>query len=397
MQHFFILGNNPTLSIAEITRIFPENTSGEIVSSDVFLLEEEFTSHDLIKRLGGTIKLGEILYTNENNNNLKKELIEIIKQQIKEKEITSKFKFGISLYGKSNLNTKKLGIEIKKELKSKEIKCRFVESREKTLSSVVVTQNKLIEKGIEIILIIKNGKILVGYSQAVQLFKELSKRDFGRPARDDKSGMIPPKLAQIMINLTGKNDNFLDPFCGSGTFLMEAALMEFKNITGSDLSKKAIDDTNKNTNWIKNNFDISEFNFKTYILSATNISEKIKPKSIEAIATEPYLGPQRGWHDIKKTIKELEDLYSNSLIELRKILKDDGIIVMIWPQFQTNDNTNKSLWKFLNPNISGFKIVPPLPEYLKHNKHIKLSGKETMTYGRPGQKIFREIVILKKA
>ena len=60
-------------------------------------------------------------------------------------------------------------------------------------------------------------KGFLGQTLVVQPFKVLSKRDFGRPARDDHSGMLPPKLAQIMINLARRNDDIstktiLDPF-----------------------------------------------------------------------------------------------------------------------------------------------------------------------------------------
>jgi len=407
MKHFFILGNNPTLSIAEISNLFPNNTTGEILGTEVFLLEEDINSKDLIKKIGGTIKLGKIVNEINNVNNLKKELLKTIKElRIKNSELRDgKFKFGISYYGKGKIDTRKIGISIKKELKESGVSCRFVESREKTLSSVVVTQNKLIEKGIEFVLIKEGSQILIGQTEAVQPFKELSYRDYGRPGRDDQSGMIPPKLAQIMINLTktplitkeGQGVVLLDPFCGSGTILQEAVLIGYKNLIGSDISQKATKDSEKNINWLKSKFQISNFKFQIHTISATQISKTIEPKSIDTIVTEPYLGPQRGWHDIKKTILELNDLYSKSLSEFKKILKDDGTIVMIWPQFQDRSGNHQSPWKFLSPNITGFKIINPIPKYLQNNQTINLTSKNTIVYGRPGQKIFREIIVLKKA
>lgn len=155
---------------------------------------------------------------------------------------------------------------------------------------------------------------------AVQPFKELSFRDYGRPARDDKSGMLPPKLAQIMINLSGANPDraALDPFCGSGTILTEAMLMGFKNIIGSDISGKALRDTKDNIAWIQSKFQISNFNFQLFNSGAARISEHTAPNSIDAIITEPYLGPQRGQFEISKTAKNLEQLYSESLAEFKK-------------------------------------------------------------------------------
>jgi 16S rRNA G966 N2-methylase RsmD len=238
----------------------------------------------------------------------------------------------------------------------------------------------------------------------------LSFRDFGRPERDDASGMIPPKLAQIMLNLSGisplrpsKNGLpvlsaaeggavLLDPFCGSGTILMEAALMGIKTIIGSDISEKAISDTKKNAAWIgEKNLNLKNqiSNLKLFTTSATEISKKILQKSISAIVTEPYLGPQRGAHNIQKTIQELENIYAASLREFAKILKPAGRVVMIWPVF-TGRGSHQ--WDFLNPDISGWQIINPLPENLRQK--LLTTRRGTIVYGREGQKVRREIVVL---
>jgi len=292
---------------------------------------------------------------------------------------------------------------IKKFLREKEISCRWVTSREKNLSSVVVEQNKLITQGIEIALIENNKNILIGQTLAVQPFKELSFRDYGRPARDDYSGMLPPKLAQIMINLSQAKppNTILDPFCGSGTILTEAMLMGYHNLIGSDVSTKAMADTEKNIAWIKNKFQISlsaptcagrqakNFKFHLYTRGVNELVQSIKPESIDAIITEPYLGPPRGKFNIKQAMKKLEKLYSESLNEFKKMLKPNGRIVMVWPVFQ------QTLCLF--PNLNGLKIISPIPENIKNNKLIKLTTRKTIIYGRQGQKIWREIVILTKS
>jgi len=310
-------------------------------------------------------------------------------------------------------------MEIKKHLKNQGISCRWVVSREKNLSSVVVEQNKLIFKGIEIVLIGEKEKISIGKTLAVQPFKELSFRDYGRPGRDDYSGMLPPKLAQIMINLAVPpllarrgvgGEVILDPFCGSGTILTEAMLMGYKNLIGSDISPKAITDTKKNITWIKEKFAICDVRYAIYNKNVLELSQTIKPRSINAIITEPYLGPQRGKIDIKKTIPELEQLYTKSLQEFSKILKPNGRIVMIWPVFQDShlslrgprrgggrsNLTNSVFNKTISPNLNNFKIINPIPESLRQNKKVILTERNTIIYGRPGQKVWREIVILEK-
>ncbi|MFA6171259.1 MAG: methyltransferase domain-containing protein [Patescibacteria group bacterium] len=416
MKYFFILGNHPALSLAELLAVLGKDgfiTAGN--EAAVFELDGGLDAEKLIKNLGGTIKVGIIGNELEQANSEKilSRLSGILPREKKE----GKFKFGISVYGNLKLNEKKMGMEIKRLLKEKGISSRWVISKEKQLSSVVVDTNKLVtENGMEVVIMKMGGKIIVGKTLAVQPFRELSFRDYGRPSRDDLSGMLPPKLAQIMINLAGvgnedgqnykegdKNKDgyedghkekygavILDPFCGSGTILTEAMLMGFNNLIGSDISEKAIADTKENVLWMKEKFRLPEPELELYQKSATELSKFLKPESVSAIITEPYLGPQRGQVDLRKIKKELEDLYGQALLEFKKVLKKDGKIVMIWPVFHRGEE-----WVQLSPKIDGFKIVNPLKGAGNSNGGFKgLTNRGTLIYGREGQKVWREIVIL---
>jgi len=68
--------------------------------------------------------------------------------------------------------------------------------------------------------------------------------------------MLPPKLAQMMINIAltptlsqrerEKNISIYDPFCGLGTILIEALNSGYSNVYGSDLNEKMVEATSKN-------------------------------------------------------------------------------------------------------------------------------------------------------
>jgi UDP-galactopyranose mutase len=131
--------------------------------------------------------------------------------------------------------------------------------------------------------------------------------------------------------------------------------------------------------------DVQLFN-----VSATELYKKIKPASIDAIVTEAYLGPQRGRHDIRKTIKELETMYSQAIKEFKKVLKNNGKIIMIWPVFRS-----KKYFDLMTPVTKGFKIVDILPDNFQNN-NLTLSKRNTIIYGRSDQKVWREIIVLKK-
>lgn len=380
---FFIFGNHPDLSLAELNALL-DCRKGEVLNKKLFYLPNTFNlvPNSFIDQLGGTVKIGEVLEVFSSDE--KKEALEFIKKLIikEAKNSDNKFNFGLSDYS-LNFLPNNFGLSLKKELKKQNISSRFVFSQEAILSSVLVAQNKLVSRGIEIIVASDKGKILIGKTKAIQDFKDLSKRDYGRPARDDHSGMLPPKLAKIMINLAGYGDEssvLLDPFCGSGTILTEAILSGYQKIIGADISKKAINDSKLNLQWTKNRYNLSSIDARFINRSVLNLTKVIKEKSVDCIITEPYLGPQRKLTNISLVKEELEDLYSQSLAKFSQILKDDGLIVMIWPVFFGNN--------YINPDYNAWDLVEF--ENLSNNK------RKTLLYGRQGQKVWREIVVLRR-
>ena len=153
---------------------------------------------------------------------------------------------------------------------------------------------------------------MIGITRSVQPFDEFSRRDYGRPNRDPRSGMLPPKLAQIMINLsrTQKTATLLDPFCGSGTIIQEALLMGYTQVIGSDISQSAVENTKTNLAWLK---------LKAQQLIVSNVAalaKHVPAQSIDAVVTEPYLGPPLlgnvPLEHIKNTLHTLAALYHDA-------------------------------------------------------------------------------------
>lgn len=393
MKYFFVLGTNSALSVAELNAAI-DFENPRLLAADFLVVDSprEIQAENLIKRLGGIIKIGRIEVEIKSGDD--KRLAGAIKHIATTRQLAgsgSKFNFGFSDYGKRFFNKKDLGLKLKKSFSEENISSRFVISREKTLSSVVVTQNRLLKNGVEFVLAGDGDDILIGATLAVQPFKDLSLRDFGRPARDDMSGMLPPKLAQIMINLAQVADmsaTIIDPFCGSGTVLSEAIMMGYKHLFGSDNSPKAIEDTRRNINWTKELYKIEDVKLKLFVKNALDLSKFIKGDSVEAIITEPFLGPQRGMINFKAVISNLEELYSGSIREFNKILVSGGRVVMIWPMFYGQ--------RPMTPNYEGFKMLNMIPETLRTSEFIKKHNRDTIVYGRPGQKVYREIVVLEK-
>lgn len=363
MMYVFILGHNPKLSVAEIMAVLPKSQKVDETSSFLIIETDEFNCAEVLGRLGGTVKIGKII----GNQISRKVTIE----KLKEIKSATKLNFGISYYDSKPDN---LGMEIKKELKSAGISCRLVTSRDKALSSVVVSKNKCAE-------FLVLGKKWLGQTCVVQNFEDYGYRDYGRPVRDMVSGSQPPKLAKIMINLAEMPSGvtILDPFCGSGTILQEALLLGYKAI-GSDFSNKAIQDSKKNLEWLVNKLEIRNSKFEIMAADVRNLSKNIK--SADAIVTEPYLGPplrgRESKQDIQEIITELSELYLEAFKEFRKVLNSNGKIVIVFPAFRV-----------------GQEILElPILNQIKKMGFTQVN-RDKLIYSREGQKVWRQIYIFK--
>lgn len=377
---WFVLGREPLLSAAEIAAIFP--AAATIYNPPLLIATADFDPKQIIRQLGGTVKIAKELASPLTEERL----FETIQEELK--LVEGKINFGLSSYprGGKIIVTKQLatwGLAIKKALKAADRSVRYVDNRGvAALSSATVLHNGLAERGREFIIVpIDNKRYALAKTVAIQPLETFSARDYGRPGRDDASGMLPPKLAMMMINLSQANKNgvLLDPFCGSGTILTEAALLGFENIIGSDVSSKAIADTKKNWDWLRIQNLPQPRIFQTDI---KNIANELKEKSIDTIITEPYLGkPLHGretLEELRAQANELANLYVIAFEKFAKILKPNGVVVFIIPEFQVGRNLVK---------------INCLDQIIKLGfKQEKFWEKENnLIYQRPGQYVRRVI------
>jgi len=343
----------------------------------------------LIRRLGGTVKIGAELGQDFSDEKLLQTMAEELKT------VEGKINFGISICGSTSAKVdmdliETWGKKLKKLLKDEGRSVRYVFKKETALSSATVANNGLDARGREFLVYKNKNTFSLAKTTAVQPFEEFSQRDFGRPGRDDVSGMLPPKLAMMLINISGASPHevLLDPFCGSGTILSEALLLGFDNLMGSDISERAVEDTKKNIAWIQGiRPDTSRGNISILQSGVADLHKQITSQ-IGAVVTEPFLGPPlKGYEsrdEVIKNTKPLIELYLNAFREFKKILQPRGTIVFIIPRFQV-----KGQWI----NISG-ALLPELkklgftPEPLLPNN---FQPEPYLLYHRANQRVGREI------
>ena len=384
-RYLITFGRTPKLALAELKEVLKDEKYSIIFPFErkiYFETETPLDCNNLIHILGGTVKIAHEKAALNDSNNIPFEITQILSQKD-----TSKITFGITSWEK-NIDGKKLSKEVKSSLHEKKILGRFVLSKtEDGISSVLIQKQNVIE--LQIINI--DSKTIIFETIVVQEFEEWSRRDYQRPEINPKAGMLPPKVARMMINLAyqvlknGKIEKrspvLLDPFCGVGTIPMESAMMQIRFIA-ADQSKEMVEKSKKNIDWLKNTYKLT-INSKFFTCDATHISEHVTLGSIDAIVTEPYLGPNferiPTQENILSLIKGLEKLYIGCLKDWNKILSSKWRIVIILPKFR--------LEKY---EISCKKAI----DNCENIGYTLLSG--PLEYAREQAIVAREIYILEK-
>lgn len=411
---FFILGRNPALSIAEVHFALDNegiSYSTILATEEVLVLsfESDFDILGLMKSLGGIIKIGKVVdeVTFEDDETKFDQILSAENICQKYLEIgKGKVHIGVSVYqaggepvyvAEIENRLKEINLTVKTNLKEKGIGVGFVQIKDRYLSSVSVAKNSLLTRGMEMVLLVTQKGISFGKTLAVQDFSSFSYRDYYRPGKDKKSGIMPPKLARMMINISGirKNRALIDPFCGSGTVLSEAVFLGINKITGTDISDRAIADTNRNIDWIFTNFrEVQRQNYDISIRKTDiyKLDKYFPAQSNDVIVTEPFLGPAlHGRPNDQAAVNILNTLlplYKEAVRQFSKILKKGGVVVMICPAFETSTG-----YQFLNIISHARELGLILKPLFAEKSQLKdYTDRETILVGDKFSFLKREII-----
>lgn len=401
MKYFAILGRQPKIGFAELESLFgAENVS--VFSSEIAILDTELSA-EICQRLGSVIKICEInseqIYSNWPK--LSQSIIHIF-NKISKTCPEGKITIGISLYG-LNIKLKdleKTGLSAKKVLKASGRPIRLVPNKQSFLSTPQVLHNKLLtSSGIELVTVASGSKLLLGQTIYEQDIEAYTARDQARPKRDAYIGMLPPKLAQTIINLaSGKilapannqkkstplaEKTLLDPFCGTGVVLQEALLMGY-SVVGTDINPKMIDYSIENISWLKDKYPDSTN--QCVRIELGDAQDFTWPKEVSIVAGETYLGQPISMmpdpEKLNRLVNETNGLHKRSLANLAKQLQPGTRICLAVPTWRTKN---------------GFKHLPTLDQLgeIGYNriefKHTKLND---LIYIRDNQFVGRELVVL---
>ena len=382
-----ILGRQPALGIAELERTFGDVTwfsaTSAMIRTDSFAIE----------RLGGTVKAGRIV-AELPRGDWRQTSMKIARAygdawSAHEGKIT----LGISAYGfdVSARDVQKTGLVLKSKLKNKGVSLRLIPNSEPILNTATSHHNKLGLSSNKVELLVvrgKNGSVIVAESTGSQNITALARRDQERPARDAFVGMLPPKLAQIMINLTGmssdKTPRILDPFCGTGVVLQEAALLGF-NTYGTDLAEKMVDYSRRNMKWLTEKYTVTT----AYDIEQGDAMTATWTAPINAVVCESYLGQPFSAPPKPDKLTEVRDNCDHIIADFLKNIGN-----------QISAGTPLCVavpaWRDSEGNVTHLPLIKKL-EQLGYRQHeFKNVRTPELLYYREDQVVARELLVLEK-
>ena len=393
MKYVAIAGRQPLISLAEIQALYDK--AARLVGKKLVFFEidedgEENISPD-INRLGGSLKLGRFFDTDFSK------LAKFLATAHPEGKIT----LGISDFSKQKKSglAKQKSMELKRNLARMGRSARVITSNEPEISSATAHHNQLGEKAgcFEIFLIDREIYLSLG-TQNITAYTE---RDQARPARDAKVGMLPPKLAQILINLCGKlpeEARVLDPFCGTGVVLQEAAIMGYVPY-GTDLNERMVEYSKKNLSWLFNERNQKRFKIlpdliqkKDQIIEAISVGDATNftwEGKIDAVAFEGYLGAP-----MSKPPVDIK--FKTEKAKCREIAV--GFLKNITPQIKSGTPVVMALpaWLRENGKYAGLNILDEIQEMGYNFEKFQDLSQSDLLYYREGQIVAREIIVIRK-
>ena len=428
-DYVFIPGKNWRLSLAELATFLEARGIRFVIrefSREFFEINVTAKTADLaIDGFGGIIKIGVVkagLPTEHVKGFAKND--RAAKTRIKESitssglvagilsKVDGKVLFGVSVYsadrslrGASNRIQRFVGSAIKDELVSQGVKSDFMgfsgNRRFPQLTHVEVLKKQLVEKEAEVLFCVGREQTLMATTVAVHNPFEFQKRDVEKPV-ERRIFAIPPRLARIMVNLTGctPGKTFLDPFCGVGTILQEA-LLSRAHVVGVDLNPWCVKAARENLEWLTKEYALKEADFTVLQGDARKLSSRVR--NVDCIATEPDLGPALRHVPTNtyaaKIVAKLEPLYFGFLEDAFNMLNGDGRLALVTPYFQTRSGEPVVTRFAEKAEEVGLKRVSPFrKEFFEKNGEAeqKLCGLTSLVDVAEWHKVGREIHVFQK-
>lgn len=351
-NYLFECGNTPALSFLELQRLTSQmegvDSSVQSERHVLFTGLDEADAIQLAQKSGGTTKVLRTSIALDHGTDLDTITTHCIEALTTAASAGEKISFAIGEYGRDHLEPLSPRT-FKQLLVAAGHRARFLETKRSGANAAQLKYNSTLQ---EIQVIQARATTYIAQTIWAQDPDEWARRDRNKPYADGKKGMLPPKVARMMVNCATRGEKHLviDPFCGTGTVLIEALDLGHE-VQGSDQDAKSVTGTRQNLEW----FDST----RAVTARITHLdASKLTPPSTNlpiAIVTEPFLGkPNPKPDQIKSVIKGLEKLYLGAAKNWSKWLPSGSVMCMVVPAITRYDGDTEG--------VIPQKFIDKLPE-----------------------------------
>lgn len=408
-----LLGHNPVLSIAELSAVLPDVQPDVQLAGDFnrrllppgpFLLFS--TAHPIdqafLNRLGGTILIarritGDAVLTLD-------DLPAVLAAELS--GVKGKAVFALRFVGVAPKHGHELLRRCKKGLRSRGVPSRYVGNERDPAKPIQLHDEGLLDpkRGAEVTIVQEKHQLWIGRTVAAQDVKAYTQRDIEKPVRDTTVGLLPPKLAQILLNFGEylahaneergtRNKTFVvyDPFCGTGVIPLEA-LLRGNQVLASDVSTKAVNGTDKNMEWGRKTYKIAKKNVASVVWKQDATKPFALPKLIpDVIVTEGSLGPpflkRPTVREIETCVRDAEDLAERFLRNCHACLPLVPIVLTLPVWYAQKRMIPLRKFSIVLDRCGYRSLLPPSSDGW-------LPDRLSLLYRRHDQFVGREIVLL---
>ncbi len=309
---FFLSGEHETLPPAEVLAVLESNGAKyRVINAFEQVLIADAELGDIQDRLGMTHTICEFLGSCENSADEIFNLAEGI--QAAENSFAVRIK-RIKRHGKA-LSTAALEREIGSIIGEKSSAKVDLENPGETILGIISERFAI-------------GRVIGAVDRSQYEARRPHRRPYFHP------GAMLPRISRACVNLTRvkAGQRFLDPFCGTGGFLIEAGLLGAE-VYGFDIDAEAVHGCEKN---------LKQYGIN-YKLDVKDATEPGHEAFFDAVATDPPYGISASTKGLS-----LEELYSRALNSIFTTLKDDRYACIISPQDVSVERLSKD---------AGFRVV----------------------------------------
>jgi len=415
------LGHQPHLSLAELSVLLPDFKVQKMWQPQIVTFDTKLEIDETwLNGIGGTVLIAKELSVpsaKKKDANLEKIIPSLLHGELK--GVKKKAVFSFRCFGVARSQIRTLYRVCKLHLKSRELSSRYIGNERHPAKPGTLLLRGIPGPGNCEVVILRDEKkgarvkddepIWIGSTIAVQDIEAYTERDMGKPFRDTQTGLLPPKLAQVMLNLafltlpldpptpgkTKKKDGSVwekitvwDPFCGSGVIALEAVLRR-AHILASDKTEKAVKGCIENIKWMRNREKtpkaVTHHIWKQNALKPCELA-----RNPSVIVTETSLGPPLKKaptkKDVASLIRDAEKLELGFFENIAKVVPETPVICS-FPVYITKDGTKHFLPKVLGKiEKLGYRLT------CVSNPHIKATDRHSLLYLRPDQYVGREIL-----